>query len=57
MTAARHECRLRGEVGEALGTGRSIAEMIGIRLPTTLTLGGLTAAIAVPTSPRAASPR
>ena len=39
---------LTGEVGEALGTGRSIAEMINIRLPTTLTLGGLTAVIAVP---------
>ena len=41
---------LRGDVGDALGTGRSIAEMISIRLPTTLTLGGLTAAIAVPLS-------
>ncbi|MCY4470180.1 MAG: ABC transporter permease [Thiotrichales bacterium] len=41
---------LRGDVGEALGTGRSIVEMMAIRLPTTLTLGGLTAAIAVPLS-------
>ena len=37
---------LRGDVGNALGTGRSIVEMMAIRLPTTLTLGGLTAAIA-----------
>ena len=41
---------LRGDVGEALGTGRSIVEMMAIRMPTTLTLGGLTAAIAVPLS-------
>ena len=39
---------LQGDVGNALGTGRSIVEMISIRLPTTLLLGGITAAIAVP---------
>jgi peptide/nickel transport system permease protein len=37
-----------GDLGEALGTGRSILEMMGQRLPSTLLLGGLTALIAVP---------
>ena len=37
-----------GNLGDALGTGRSIAEMMGQRLPTTLLLGGVTALVAVP---------
>jgi peptide/nickel transport system permease protein len=36
------------DLGEALGTGRSIAELMWFRLPSTLTLGGITAVIAVP---------
>ena len=37
-----------GDLGEALGTGRSISELMWLRLPSTLTLGGITAVIAVP---------
>ena len=36
------------DLGEALGTGRSISELMSFRLPSTLTLGGVTAVIAVP---------
>ena len=36
------------DLGEALGTGRSISELMSYRLPSTLTLGGITAVIAVP---------
>lgn len=37
-----------GNLGESLATGREISDIIGIRLPGTLLLGGVTAAIAVP---------
>ena len=39
-----------GNLGDALGTGRAISEMMGQRLPTTLLLGGVTALVAVPLS-------
>src|SRR5688500_16549074 len=37
-----------GNLGQSLATGRELASIIGLRLPNTLLLGGLTAAIAVP---------
>ena len=39
---------LQGDLGEALGTGRSIAEIMSQRMPSTLLLGGITALFAVP---------
>lgn len=41
---------LTGNLGDALGTGRSIADMMSLRLPSTLLLGGVTALVAVPLS-------
>ena len=37
-----------GDLGESLATGREISDIIALRLPSTLLLGGTTAAIAVP---------
>ena len=37
-----------GDLGESLATGREISDIIALRLPSTLLLGGATAAIAVP---------
>ncbi len=37
-----------GDLGEALGTGRAISELMAQRIPSTLLLGGVTALLAVP---------
>ncbi len=39
---------LTGNLGDALGTGRQIFDIMALRLPTTLLLGGVTAVFAVP---------
>ena len=39
---------LTGNLGDALGTGRPITEIMALRMPTTLMLGGITALVAVP---------
>lgn len=39
---------MTGSLGEALSSGRPISEIMALRLPTTLMLGGITAIVAVP---------